>query len=91
MGLFSKRPDEPSAWAALPGEPLDDEDGVDLPLAPPVDPLALDAGGVTSVSIPVVPIPSAETRASDGEADAPGAEEGQSGTTGAAGPPASGR
>jgi len=72
MGLFAKRPDEPSAWAALPGEPLDDEDGFDLPVAPTADPLALDAGGVTSVSIPVVPMPSVETRASDD--DAPGEE-----------------
>ncbi|WP_424937262.1 MULTISPECIES: hypothetical protein [Bacteria] len=91
MGLFAKRPEEPSAWAALPGEPLDDEDEFLLPAAPSVDPLVLDADGVTSVSISVVPMPSAETGASGGESDAPDAEAGQGDTTGAAGSPASGR
>ncbi|UNK70650.1 hypothetical protein [Microbacterium sp. H1-D42] len=26
MGLFTQKPQEPSAWAALPGEPLDETD-----------------------------------------------------------------
>ena len=57
MGLFTQKPQEPSAWAALPGEPLDETDPAKrLEEAPGV---GLDDFGLgaqyTSVVVPVTP------------------------------------
>ncbi|TQJ31798.1 hypothetical protein FBY39_2281 [Microbacterium sp. SLBN-146] len=57
MGLFQHRPEDPTEWAGLPSEPLDDESAVDrLPDSAAVDP-ALTAlfGGGASTSL-VVPL-----------------------------------
>ncbi|MGY1552738.1 hypothetical protein ACW5CM_13240 [Microbacterium sp. A588] len=60
MGLFAQRPEEKSAWAALPGEPqeADAVDHLDAPSA--VDPLDIGLGlgfatEVTSIVFPVAP------------------------------------
>ncbi|MDR6867136.1 hypothetical protein J2Y69_001735 [Microbacterium resistens] len=55
MGLFTQRPEEPSAWAALPGEPLDETDDFDLPETPALDPIGLGAAAVTSIGISITP------------------------------------
>jgi hypothetical protein len=58
MGLFTQRPQEPSAWAALPGEPLRPRSPADRleDASPVLDGLGLVTGGVESISIPVEPI-----------------------------------
>lgn len=65
--MFTQKPQEPSAWAALPGEPLD-RDGADLlPEQPVTDPLGLGLGGAsstTSASV-AIPLPSADADAAD--------------------------
>ncbi len=64
MGLFTQRPQEPSAWAALPGEPLRPTSPAErLPEESPgldgLGPggLGMDDGAVESISIPVAPAP----------------------------------
>ncbi|MFJ4039114.1 hypothetical protein ACIPVB_13670 [Microbacterium sp. NPDC090007] len=61
MGLFTQRPEEPSEWAGLPGEParplsraeeLPDDAATG---ASPVSLLGLVDAPITSVQIPVVP------------------------------------
>lgn len=57
MGLFQHRPEDPTEWAGLPSEPLDDESVAErLPDAAPVD-TALTAlfggGAATSVIVPL--------------------------------------
>lgn len=55
--MFTQKPQEPSAWAALPGEPLDRDD--DLLPAPAADPLDVGLGAATSstsVAIPMLPV-----------------------------------
>ncbi|GAA1468418.1 hypothetical protein [Microbacterium thalassium] len=71
MGLFTQRPEEPTEWAGLPGEPLrpasaaerlDDAAPVDLGLMPDA------SGAVESIAIPVaLPEP-----AGDDDESAPG-------------------
>jgi hypothetical protein len=60
MGLFQHRPEDPTEWAGLPAEPLDEESLAErLPESPPVD-TALSSltglfggGAATSVVVPV--------------------------------------
>ncbi|MGW8482417.1 hypothetical protein ACWGJP_04720 [Microbacterium sp. NPDC055903] len=55
MGMFTQRPEDQSAWAALPGEPST-PDGVDALSAPVVDPLSVGLGAsVESIVFPVTP------------------------------------
>jgi len=55
MAQFTHKPQEPSAWAALPGEPLDEPAPSErLDHAPAVDPMTLGLDTVyTSVAVPV--------------------------------------
>lgn len=57
MGLFQHRPEEPTEWAGLPSEPLDDESVAErLPESAPVDAgLTSLFGGdaATSVEVPL--------------------------------------
>ncbi|WP_336644888.1 hypothetical protein [Microbacterium sp. USHLN186] len=57
MGLFTQKPQEPSAWAALPGEPLDETAPTErLDEAPALD--LMDVGltaKYTTVVVPVAP------------------------------------
>lgn len=57
MGLFTQRPQEPSAWAALPGEPLRPTSPTERLAdgSPAVDDIGL-GGGVESIAIPVEPV-----------------------------------
>ncbi len=55
MGMFTQKPQEPSAWAALPGEPLDRED--DLLPEPAADPLGIGLGASTSATSIAIPVP----------------------------------
>lgn len=58
MGLFTQKPQEPSAWAALPGEPLEDDNPSErLDEAPAVDLFSVGGTVSTSVVIPVAPTP----------------------------------
>ncbi|WP_045270258.1 hypothetical protein [Microbacterium azadirachtae] len=60
MGMFTQKPEEKATWAALPGEPLDEDEAIDLPEAPVADPLALGLGAPasgTTVAIPMPPEP----------------------------------
>lgn len=89
MGLFSQKQQEPSAWAALPGEPLDDRNPNErLDEAPPVDLLGLGGTQSTTVVIPAEPASAAPddgaSAASDDEASD---EAGDGGAPGAAGAP----
>ncbi|WP_298872222.1 hypothetical protein [uncultured Microbacterium sp.] len=61
MGLFVQRPEEPSEWAGLPGEPvrprsraevLPDEEGLETS---PAGLLGLLDAPVASIEVPVVP------------------------------------
>lgn len=55
--MFAQRPEEKSAWAALPGEPLERDDAADILPASDVDPLTLGLGAsVTSIVFPVAPV-----------------------------------
>ncbi|MDQ1083954.1 MULTISPECIES: hypothetical protein [Microbacterium] len=58
MGLFVQRPEEPSEWAGLPGEPLRARTSAELlpddePTATPTGLLGLVASSTTSVEIPL--------------------------------------
>ncbi|WP_243228875.1 hypothetical protein [Microbacterium sp. CIAB417] len=67
--MFTQRPEEKSAWAALPGEPLETDAADSLP-APVVDPSTLGLGGtVESIVFPVPP--PAPTAAEHGDAAPP--------------------
>ncbi|MDT0156005.1 hypothetical protein Q9R19_00025 [Microbacterium sp. ARD32] len=56
MGLFSQKQQEPGAWAALPGEPLDEEKNERLDDAPALDLMGLGLGAeYSSTEIPVAP------------------------------------
>lgn len=60
--MFTQKPEEKATWAALPGEPLDQDEATDLPEAPVADPLALGLGAptaATAVAIPMPPAPEA--------------------------------
>lgn len=47
MGLFQQRPEEHNEWAAIPGEPLDEDPSDFLPPAPPSDLFGLGGASVT--------------------------------------------
>ncbi|WP_270352769.1 hypothetical protein [Microbacterium testaceum] len=59
MGLFVQRPEEPSEWAGLPGEPVRPRSHAEelpddaAPEASPVSLLGLVDAPVTSVQVPV--------------------------------------
>lgn len=55
--MFTQKPQEPSAWAALPGEPLEDADSTErLDEAPNLDLLDVGLGAAYStVVFPVAP------------------------------------
>lgn len=57
MGLFQHRPEDPTEWAGLPSEPLDDESVAQgLPGSSPVDTglaALFGEGATTSVVVPV--------------------------------------
>ena len=55
MGLFTQRPQEPSAWAALPGEPLRPTSAADrlADASPGIGELGLLGDGIASIAIPV--------------------------------------
>ncbi|MBS1697796.1 MAG: hypothetical protein JST25_05255 [Actinobacteria bacterium] len=58
MGMFTQKPEEPSPWAALPGEPLDRDETDLLPAPPSADPLGL--GPTTSAASIAIPLPPAQ-------------------------------
>ena len=60
MGLFTQKPEERSAWAALPGEPDERTDSVDRLPAPGADPLSLGLGSGASVSSISFEVPAVE-------------------------------
>ncbi|KJL21858.1 hypothetical protein RL72_02397 [Microbacterium azadirachtae] len=62
--MFTQKPQEPSAWAALPGEPLDRDD--DLLPEPAADPFGIGLGATTSATSVAIPLPP-EAGAVDGE------------------------
>jgi len=77
MGLFTRKPQEPSAWAALPGEPLDESNPSErLDEAPPVDLFSLGGASSNSIVIPAGGADAADAGAtasaaeSDADADA---------------------
>lgn len=64
MGLFTQKPQEPGAWAALPGEPLDDTHPSErLDEAPSIDPM--DVGVSAQYSTIVFPVAPAAPEAAD--------------------------
>jgi hypothetical protein len=69
MGLFTQKPQEPSAWAALPGEPLDEADPVErLDEAPALDPMDIGVGAkYTTMVFPVAPPAPEAADVTDGE------------------------
>lgn len=70
MGLFSQKQQEPSTWAALPGEPLDEAKNSRLEEVPNADLLDIGLGAkYTTMVFPVAPpAPEAEdTSENDGE------------------------
>lgn len=70
MGLFTQKPQEPSAWAALPGEPLDETNPTErLDEAPVVDPMDVGLGAqYSTIVFPVkAPAPEAADVADTGE------------------------
>ncbi|MGO2746980.1 hypothetical protein [Microbacterium sp.] len=74
MGLFSQNPAEKDAWAALPGEPLERDRSVDSLPEIPVDPLDIglgleSSGEVTSIELPVMPVPEDAAAESSDEND----------------------
>lgn len=81
MGLFVQRPEEPSEWAGLPGEPqrrrtraemLPDDAGAD---ASPAGLLGLGTASVASIEIPLESADGDDTR--EGGAPVLGPEEGR--------------
>lgn len=69
MGMFTQKPQEPSAWAALPGEPLEPNDATErLDEAPPVDLLGIDLG-TTHVTVPIAVTPPQATEADRAASD----------------------
>ncbi|MGF2949251.1 hypothetical protein [Microbacterium alcoholitolerans] len=71
MGLFQQKPQEPSAWAALPGEPVDETGGTErLDEVPAMDLMDIGLGAQYSTTvIPVTPPApeAADTAENDGE------------------------
>ncbi|WP_194421277.1 hypothetical protein [Microbacterium abyssi] len=76
MGLFSQRKDEENTWAALPGEPRDQDAADVLDAASTVDPLTVGLGAqYTSIVFPVAPPAPEAAEASDAAPKDPLAEE----------------
>lgn len=69
MGLFTQKPQEPGAWAALPGEPLETSASERLDEAPAIDPMDVGLGAQYSTMVfPVkAPAPEAADVADSGE------------------------
>ena len=70
MGLFSQKQQEPGAWAALPGEPLEEKANERLDEVPTIDMTDIGLGAkYTTMVFPVAaPAPEAEdTSENDGE------------------------
>lgn len=69
MGLFSQKQQEPGAWAALPGEPLDEQATERLDEAPAMDLMDIGIGAkYTTMVFPVAaPAPEAEDTSESGE------------------------
>lgn len=64
MGLFTQKPQEPSAWAALPGEPLDETSPTErLDEAPSLD--LMDVGLSSQYSTIVFPVKAPSPEATD--------------------------
>lgn len=78
MGLFSQKQQEPSTWAALPGEPLDEDHVEHLDEVPNSDLLDIGLGAkYTTMVLPVAPpAPEAEDTSETGE---PGGDSGEPG------------
>jgi hypothetical protein len=56
MGLFSQKQQDPGAWAALPGEPLDEQANERLDEVPTVDMTDIGLGAkYTTMVFPVAP------------------------------------
>ncbi len=60
MGLFAPRPEEPTEWPGLPGEPLRPESAAERLPDPPLDDIGLvgllgEGVAVESIVIPVAP------------------------------------
>lgn len=51
--MFTQKPEEPSEWAALPGELFDRDEADLLPEAPTADPFGLGIGATSAASIAV--------------------------------------
>ncbi|UYO96858.1 hypothetical protein OED01_14840 [Microbacterium sp. M28] len=71
MGMFTQRPEDKGAWAALPGEPSESDAADELPPGQ-IDPLSIGLGAsVESIVFPVAPpVPEAADH-SDGAPPAP--------------------
>jgi len=68
--MFTQKPEEPSAWAALPGEPLDESiPNERLDEAPPVDLFGLGGASSNSIVIPAGGTDDAEPGSSASDAD----------------------
>lgn len=63
MGLFSQRQQEPSAWAALPGEPVEQDAAERLDEAPSLD--LLDVGLTAKYTTMVFPVAPPAPEAAD--------------------------
>lgn len=63
MGLFTQKPQEPSAWAALPGEPIEASPTERLDEAPSLD--LMDVGLSAQYSTIVFPVKPAAPEAAD--------------------------
>jgi len=68
--MFTQKPEEPSEWAALPGELFDRDEADLLPEQPTADPFGLGLGTPTSATTVAIPMPPAEPGAADGEPEA---------------------
>lgn len=68
MGLFSQKQQEPSTWAALPGEPLDEAKNERLEEVPNTDlfSVGLDAKHTTMVFPVAAPTPETEDTSENG-------------------------
>ena len=71
MGMFTQGPEDKSAWAALPGEPVE-TDAVDTLPASDIDALSVGLGAsVESIAFPVAPPAPEASDYSDGEPPTP--------------------
>lgn len=60
MAMFGSRPEEPTEWAGLPSEPLDNDDVTNLlpatPTAPEGDVLGLSSPTSFTISLTSIPV-----------------------------------